>query len=272
MAEETGGGGLRSVQLALAVLEAIACSGEELGVTQVADRVKVTKGTVHRHLATLVERGYLNQNVLTSRYAIGPRSRFLAGLAPEFDLMQAAEGPMRHLRESLGHSVVLSAMTPSAALVTRTIAGTSSIEIGVRPGSELGFHASAQGKVLLAFAPRPLQERILKKPMKRLTAKTNINAAVLDRELGVIVRRGYALAPEETLLGLNTIAAPIFDQTDTCVGAVAAVGSIQFIPSQPAPATINAVKTCAREVSRRLGHRPTADVGSNQRPFRRKIG
>ena len=113
--EAGGGGGLRSVQLALAVLEAIACSGEELGVTQVADRVKVTKGTVHRHLTTLVERGYLNQNLLTSRYAIGPRSRFLASLAPEFDLTQAAEGPMRHLRESLGHSVVLSAMTPGAA-------------------------------------------------------------------------------------------------------------------------------------------------------------
>lgn len=254
MTGETGNGGLRSVQLTLAVLEAVACASEELGVTQIAQRVKVTKGTVYRHLLTLVECGYLNQNPQTSRYAIGPKLRLFARQVPELDLMRAAEGPMRHLRDSLGHSVVLSEMAPNAALVTRTIAGTSSIEIGVRPGSELAFHASAQGKVMLAFAPASLQQRVLKGAMKKFTAKTNVSSAALSKELGVIARRGYSMAPEETLLGINTIAAPVFDQGGRCIGAVAAVGSIQFIPDRPSRITIEAVRSCGREISRRLGH------------------
>jgi DNA-binding IclR family transcriptional regulator len=49
--------GVRSVQVALDVLEAIALSGEEFGVTQSAERLKVTKRSVHRHLLTLLERG-----------------------------------------------------------------------------------------------------------------------------------------------------------------------------------------------------------------------
>src|SRR5260370_9475701 len=95
--------GVRSVQLALDVLEAVAFSGEELGGTQLADRLDVTKGSVHRHLLTLVERGYLVQNPVTTRYALGPKSRLLARLAPDADLVRIAEGSMRELRDAFGH-------------------------------------------------------------------------------------------------------------------------------------------------------------------------
>ncbi len=54
-----GSSGVHSVQLAIDVLEAVAFSDEELGVTQIAERLNMTKGSVHRHLRTLVERGYL---------------------------------------------------------------------------------------------------------------------------------------------------------------------------------------------------------------------
>src|SRR5437660_12260301 len=109
--------GVRSVQLALDVLEAVAFSGEELGVTQLAERLKVTKGSVHRHLLTLVERGYLVQNPVTARYGLGTKSRLLARLAPEAHLVQLAAGPMRDLRDAHGHSGVLSASRPRGALV-----------------------------------------------------------------------------------------------------------------------------------------------------------
>jgi IclR family transcriptional regulator, KDG regulon repressor len=74
-AEERVDGGVRSVQVALDVLEAVAFADEELGVTQIAERLGLTKGSVHRHLLTLVERGYLVQNPVTTRYSSGPRSR-----------------------------------------------------------------------------------------------------------------------------------------------------------------------------------------------------
>ena len=57
--------GVRSVQLAIDVLEAVAFAPEEMGVTQIAERLSVTKGSVFRHLKTLVDRGYLSQNAAT---------------------------------------------------------------------------------------------------------------------------------------------------------------------------------------------------------------
>lgn len=274
MANDGGETGVRSVQLALDILELVAFSGEELGVTQISERVHATKGSVHRHLLTLVDRGYLKQNPVTTRYAIGAKSRLLARLAPDTDLVQIAEGPMRELRDALGHTVVLSAATPRGALVMSTIAGTSPIEIGVRPGSELSFHASAQGKVLLAFALRPLQERVLSRSLASLTAKTIASRENVEKELAWILRHGYAAAPEQAMLGINAMAAPIFDQSDACIAAVAVVGSIQFLPEKPTQATIAALKACGDQISRMLGHGRGAPciITSGRAQMRRKIG
>jgi DNA-binding IclR family transcriptional regulator len=48
----------------------------------------------------------------------------------------------------------------------------------------------------------------------------------------------YASAPEEAMLGINAVAPPIFDDDDTCVAALAIVGSIQFLPGKPKPEDI----------------------------------
>jgi DNA-binding IclR family transcriptional regulator len=255
----SGSSGVRSVQLAIDVLEAVAFSTDELGVTQIADRLKMTKGSVHRHLQTLVDRGYLAQNPATSRYLIGPKSRLLARHAPEADLVHLAEGPMRQLRDILDQPIVLSEMTPRGALVLSNLSSTSPIEIGVRPGSELTFHASAQGKVMLAYAPQPFRERVLARPLHRFTDKTIVSARKVEQELQEVVRLGFASAPEEAMLGLNAVAAPIFDAHDACVAALAIVGSIQFVPEKPRQSDVAHLIEAARQISRKLGHGRSVD-------------
>jgi IclR family KDG regulon transcriptional repressor len=269
---ENESGGVRSVQLAIDVLEAVAFADGELGVTQIAERLNVTKGSVHRHLQTLVDRGYLAQNPSTSRYMIGPKSRLLARHAPEEDLAHVAEGPMRQLRDALDQPIVLSEMTPRGALVLNKLAGSSPIEIGVRSGSELTFHASAQGKVMLAFAPRPFRERVLARPLQRFTEKTIVSPRKLEQELQEVVRLGFASSPEEVAPGLNAVAAPIFNAQDACIAAVAIVGSIQNLPEKPRANDVALLIETARQISRKLGHGLGADqpavTGRGVRPIR----
>ena len=82
MAEHARESGVRSLRLALDVLETVAFSGEELGVTQIADQVHVTKGSVHRHLLTLVELGYLTQIPRPPATRSGPRAGFSPASRP----------------------------------------------------------------------------------------------------------------------------------------------------------------------------------------------
>lgn len=115
---------------------------------------------------------------------------------------------------------------------------------------------------MLAFAPRPVQQRALAGARPRLTPHTTTDIAAIEEDLARVVRRGYCSAPEEAMLGINALAAPIFDDAEACVASVAMVGSIQFLPANPSASVLKSLKTCAQEISRQLGYSGRAQLAS----------
>jgi DNA-binding IclR family transcriptional regulator len=127
---------------------------------------------------------------------------------------------------------------------------------------------------LLAFAPLPFRNRALAGPLQAFTTKTIVDGSKIVDELAGVIEHGYAGASEQSLLGISALAAPVFDHSAACVGAVAIVGSIQFLPAAADQATIAALKSCGRQISRKLGHGGSSsaiDVTYRRRP-RRKAG
>jgi len=114
-------------------------------------------------------------------------------------------------------------------------------------------HASAQGKVALAFGPEDLLERCLAKPLKAWTPHTICSPTALRRAVAQVRSRGWATAPNEFMVGLNGAMAPIFNHAGDYVGAVGIGGSIQHIPASPLPEQIRAVTQAAQRISRKLG-------------------
>ena len=245
---------VKSVGLTLDVLEAVAYAGRDVGVTELAQQLGVTKATVFRHLKTLLDRGYIAKTRNTSRYRLGIKSHVLARMASaSIDLLAAAEEALHELQEKTGETVVLSAVEAKVVRVVTTIKGKSPFEIGVRSGSELAFHASAQGKIALAYN-REVAEKLERRTMRALTDRTITDWSQLQRELQVIRKRGWATAPEQTVLGLNAVAAPLFNDLGECIAVVAIVGSIQFIPKNPNSQQTNAVVKAAARISLNLGY------------------
>lgn len=251
---------MRAAETTLLVLETIAFSEEELGVTQIAARLSLSKGAVFRHLQGLMERGFVVQDPQTSRYRLGVKASLIGSMAPPAsDLAGAADPVMREVRDRTAITAVLTTPTATGALVLATVIGYRTIEIGVRKGSELPFHASAQGKAMLAFGPPSLMERTLRLGLSPLTPQTVTDPDRLRAEVERIRQQGYSTAPEEALLGINTIAAPIFDAHDALVGAVALCGSIQHVTADPE--LVEEVRNMGLRVSRSLGHGINASAG-----------
>lgn len=247
--------GVRAGETTLLVLEVVAFADEPVGVTQIANQLGVAKSAIHRHLQGLAERGYVTQNQSTSRYTLGPKAYLIGRLAPGIDdVAAAADGPMREARDRTGLTTVLTAPSANGVLVLKTVHGMSSIAIGARPGSELPLHASAQGYVALAFGPSSHLERTLRQPLMPLTPHSITDPAKLGALVEAVRQQGYAVAPEHSLLGINALAAPVFNSNGEFVAAAAIVSSIQFIPAEPDAGMIAAVIEMARQVSRNLGH------------------
>jgi DNA-binding IclR family transcriptional regulator len=248
------GSGVKSVHLALDVLEAVAAEVNEVGVSELAQKLGTTKATIFRHLRTLTDRKYLVQSSVTHRYRIGVRSHMLGqSAAGRIDIISSSHTEIEDLREETGETVVLSTAGPSGIMVLTTHLGKSALEIGVRPGSTLPPHSSAQGKIALAFGDAELLKKTLSSKLVSLTPHTITDKEKLKLDVQKARELGYAVAPQETLLGVNAIAAPIMDGEGVMVGSIAIVGSIQNIEEAPRSDQIFAVQRSAQRVSWNLG-------------------
>lgn len=250
------GEGVQAVVFALQILEYLAQHRSTVGVTDLARVFDTTKSRMHRHLQTLVAAGYVMREEETERYRSGARLiAFGRAVSENFELTSAARPAMESLRTSLGHAVTLSQPEHDGMRVIATIGGKSAFEIGVKPGSTLSAHATAQGKLMLAFGGDAILERALAKAPSRNTPFTVIDRAPLRAELDQIRRQGWAIAPNQAIIGLNALAAPIIDALGVFVGAIAIVDSVQFIPEDPSAKQIKQIVEAGKRISAHIGYR-----------------
>jgi IclR family KDG regulon transcriptional repressor len=246
--------GVQSVVLALTILETLGRARSHLGVTALAEALGTTKSRIHRHLQTLVQQGYIVQSPITERYRLGARLIELGDAAVNStDIASIAAQPMRVLRDKSDQAVVIGLIEDQGIRILTTLSGKMAVEVGVRPGSLLGFNTSAQGKMALAMMPEKTRDQILAGPLRGETPYSITDRDVLMRHLEEIRRRGWADAPNEAAMGLNALSFPLFGPAGKLVGSIAIVSLTQFIGSPPSPEQIGAVGVAAEEISRALG-------------------
>ncbi len=251
---ETAAGGVQAVVFALNILEFMARQSEAIGVTELANAFGTTKSRIFRHLRTLLLQGYIVQDD-AGRYKVGTRLVALGNAVMQnFDLVQVSAVTMRALRDKVGSSVVLCHAEAEGVRVLSVVQGQSQIEITVRPGSLMGFHASAQGKVSLAYGPQDVLARLLSRPLKAHSPQTIVDAGQLRDELAQVRRQGWASAPNQAVTGLNAVAAPLFDAAGVLIGTLAVVDSVQFLPEPPPEDLLQQLTRAARTISSSLGY------------------
>src|SRR5258708_192143 len=243
-----------TLDLALRILDHLAEQASPIALTAIAQTFSASKSTVYRHLSALARHGFARRDVSTGRYAIGVKLMVLGETSrSNFEIVTVARDALLKLRDTTGQAVSLCALLDDDLVVLDLMHGHSVVEFATRPGTRLALHASAHGKIWLAFGPEGLLERVLSMPRPAWTPHTITDAKALSSEVQAVKKRGWSTAPHEAVTGVNTLAAPVFDHRGVLVGSIAMVGSTQVIVSKPTPAQLNVVIEAARNVSRDLG-------------------
>ena len=246
---------IQSVAMALQVLETLANAKGDMGVTALASALDTTKSRIHRHLRNLMSMGYISQSELTERYRIGARLIALGQAAlGSADFSSVAQPHMRTLRDTTGHAVSLGQIEATGIRILNTLHGNMQIEVGVKPGSLLGFCNSAQGKVALASMDATSRMGLIPGSIPAATEFTITDRAEFLAHIDLVARQGWATAPNETMLGLNALACPIFDADHQPVATIAIVSLTQYIETPPSPSQIEAVQAAAARISAELGY------------------
>jgi DNA-binding IclR family transcriptional regulator len=250
---------IQSVAHTLRIVEALSASDYPLGVTDIATALGVTKALAFRHLRGLVELGYIEQDRLSGKYRLNVRLFLLGRTVVEGLPLHAVGRPvLRELARSAGQNATISCLDNDQPVVVAMELSDSPLGFSTRPGIVLSPHATAPGKVMLAFGPESYREAVLSAPLTRFTDHTIVDRADLERELERIVWQGWAQSAEEFLLGTNIVAAPIFDPRGKLAGSVALLGSVHFLKSPPPLDMLNKLLDAAAQITHGLAEKGRA--------------
>jgi IclR family acetate operon transcriptional repressor len=134
------------------------------------------------------------------------------------------------------------------------VTGASAVVSVSWVGKRTPLHATSSGKVLLAYAPAEVRERVLSGPLPRLTRRTIVDPEALRRQLAEAAARGYAFTVEELEVGLNAVAAPVHQAGGEVVAAISVSGPAYRVTPARIPTLGQTVRLAAAEISRRMGH------------------
>ncbi len=257
---------VRSIAVAFRLLDTMVRAGEPMRITEIARQLGESKAKVHRHLSTLRSLGVVEQEKTSEKYRLGWKLFQLGQAAFEqFDLKTIAEPHMVRLRDLTSQSAVLAVPSGGEAMVIASMDNSSStsLRISAIPGTVPPTTASAQGRIVLAYATPEHREQLLSAPLTAYNDKSLIDIKEIQTRLELIKRRLYETAIEEVMLGFSTIAAPIFDANNKLIGTVGIIGSVQYISEPPKPQQIAHVQRCAATISKAYSstaYEGTADV------------
>ncbi len=231
MKKTKGDYSIQTVINALRLLEEFA-DADELGVTALSHRLELHKNNVFRLLATLEERGYVEQSPETERYKLGVRvlqlgRAFFQGRS----LLRRGRPILEELARAVGETAHVGVLRNFEVIHVDGESADRLVLTTTRVGSRLPLHCTALGKVLLGCGPDRIREEfdefLGESGLERRTDITIVDRDKFFEHLRSVKVQGFALDLGECEEGLYCAAAPVFDATGALVAGIS-ISAVAF--------------------------------------------
>lgn len=235
------------------MLQAFGSPTPEIGVRQLARLLNLNKSIVHRLVQTLVDNGFLEQNPETLRYRIGSRAYEVGqNYVMATGLAEAALPVLRRMADEREINAYLGVLRGASVVYLLAVQSSGPIVIRAKPGSLAQVHATALGKILLAFHPTPTTV-LGDGPLVRLTPATVTDPAILLDQVTAIRRQGHVISDEENLPGVWAAGAPVVGRSGKVIAAISGACPRYQVTEARASEIVQVVCAAAARISRSLG-------------------
>ncbi len=244
------------VQRAVRLLRHIAEGDPVNNISRTAREVGINRTTLLRLLHTLHAERFIEPRGEGQGWRIGVG---LIGLAAQAfyseDLVQTSIPVLTRLAETLDLSAHLGVLDGLEIVYLVRRAPNHSFVRNIRIGSRLPAHATNMGRIILAHLPQDRVERMYSgATLKPVTPLTPVTPAQLEAQLNKDRACGLAWSDGNYEVGISSVAAAIFDVTDTPIAALNVSGrSADFTGADRRARIGTEVSGAALEISQRLG-------------------
>jgi IclR family pca regulon transcriptional regulator len=245
---------VQGLERGLAVIRSFSAKTPSLTIAQVAGRTGLTRAAARRYLKTLEGLGYVIQD--DDRFSLTPRLLDLGfTYLSTLDVTSVVQPFMEQVTDVLHESCSVSVLDNHDVVYIARRAANRIMSINLAVGSRLPAHATSMGKVLLAYLPPEELENYLRSVEREpLTTNTIVEDRAFRAALDEVRANGWAVADEESELGVRSAAAPLVGRDGEVhaainVSAHAARVSLEQLKADYLPVLLEA----AREISKALG-------------------
>jgi DNA-binding IclR family transcriptional regulator len=240
-----------SVARAIALLDAVAESDGGARVNELARRIGVNPSTASRLLSTL-EAGGLVERSPGGPYRLGLKLVALSDrVLGQLDVRERARSWLTWLVQETGETATLSVPGGGEAITVDFVPSPSSVASLARLGRPSVAHATAAGKVMLAFGPAAAIDAGVE--LTAFTERTITDARALAHELDQVRAGGVAEAVGEREPDLNALAAPVIGRGGELVAILGLQGPAARLPAATRRTLRDPLREAAGELSQSLG-------------------
>ncbi len=245
----------KSVIKATLLLSELGNHREGITVTELAQRVGMTRPTAFRLLLSLEQNGFVER--IDGKYTLGWEMARLGRLAdPHRGIITRVQSVLdtlaEELNETIGYAVV---NTETDFDLVAEASGSRLLSMaGGYVGQQFPLHASATGKLVLAQLSDERVSQLLPEVLPAQTRFTITGRDELLRDLHEIQRQGYATLDNELEEGLFSIAVPVRTATGVLIGVLTANGPDQRMKSGRLPHIVEQLRQTAEHISASLTH------------------
>ena len=216
---------IRAVERALDVLLCFSRETPQWTMTEIAERLGMNKSAVHRHLATLERKRFVQRDPVTGTYQLGVRLLQMAYLTlGRSDLRRIAAPFLRHLCERYRETTDIAVLDDVDVVFLDVVESPQRVKLAAAIGQRLPAFSTASGKAILAFAPDRAVRRTLEAGIPISTEHTLRTPEAFLADLRQTRERGFALSVQEYEEGINAVAAPILGRSDEPLASVSIAG------------------------------------------------
>ena len=213
---------------------------------------------MHRLLSTLVKTGWLDQDPKSARYELSVKMLGSAAMVlASSPLIRHGHHFLSGISETTGLNSYLATLIRRGSVLLVRVQGKagSASDPTFQVGKTLPFHASASGKLFLAFLPESERRQLLARQgeLRRITSNTIVEPQRLEDELEAIRHTGYAVDRSELYESYCSIAVPVRKAEGDVVAALCCGGWLSQLAEDFEAVLLREMLPAAEEFSRVFG-------------------
>ncbi len=216
----SSGTGTQAIDRAVSLVATVVRADEPLTFPELHSESGLAKSTASRLLAALERTELLERNE-DGAYVAGPLFWLYAIRHDPWDELVRIAGPtMQLIGEDTRETVNLSVTRGDRVVQVAQVDSTYMLGTKDWTEADVPVHASALGKVLLAYGTLELNSR----PLEQVTPNTITDPTALRQELASVLRNGWASTIDELEIGLTGVAVPVYGGDGQVVAALGVSG------------------------------------------------